>query len=153
MRADLLALNACININAHDKGLAVLHKYVCIDLYGHFGDVEMSQELFDSTTQQNKDVVTVGCMIHVLSHNQQDTQALALCERYHGLHNDILHLQAIKTCIKTNDFAKGKDIHRTLRQTDIEVALIDFCGHFGDIESARQIFDGITTLNVVCKTR
>ena len=56
MRADLLALNACIN--AHDKGLAALHKYesdpakltkelkcVCIDLHGHFGDVEKSQKL------------------------------------------------------------------------------------------------------------
>lgn len=52
----------------------------------------------------------------------------------------------LKWCIKTNNFEKGKEIHSNLtlltHKNDpfIQCSLINFYGHFGDVESAKKIF-------------
>ena len=170
---DLLALRACIATNDRAKGMDVLSKYavhrddrsrkrftvelkcVAIDFYGHFGDVERAEMLFESIPKGRKDVVSIGCWMKTLSQNGRDREALALYDEDEQIYNDILHLQAVHSCIKSGDFQRGQTIHRVLRESEsinnikIQTAMIDLYGHFGDLHTAQRIFDGIAVLNEV----
>eukprot|EP01083_Nonionella_stella_P092960 260353_1 len=167
---DLLAIKACMNVRDYDQGHQILNKYdindryqyftielrcVAIDFYGHFNDISNAKLLFNSIDNDDKDVVCIGCMMKALSNNHYDEDALRIYDEYTELHNDILHLQAIHSCIKRNDLSKGKHIHQTLQNNSnikIKSALIDFYGHCGDLSTAWNIFDsiGMSQLNVIC---
>ena len=93
--------------------------------------------------------------------------------RFGKKHNEISHNLALKACVQCGDssaFERGKTIHRNItellssgntmnsdRKSDgklhrnrhrghfvkLKSALIDFYGHFGDIDSAKDLFDSI----------
>lgn len=124
-------------------------KSAAIAFYGHFGDVESAEMLFDSIPRGRADVVSIGSWMKAQTQNGRIEAALALYDEHSVIHNDVLHLQAVHCCILCGDFQRGQDIHRRLRESEsinnikIQTAMIDFYGHFGDLQTAQCIFDGI----------
>eukprot|EP01083_Nonionella_stella_P057480 150862_1 len=155
----ILALDACIQLNDYDKGKHIhscvmdqsihsLHSIkligALIGMYGHFGDFNMMETIFNSLTDAQKNSECVGIMMKAYIHNQLPQKALRMHEQFSALNNDITNVLAIKACIHQGDFERGKSIHAEISNrndnTALHNVLIEFYGHFGDIIKAEKVF-------------
>eukprot|EP01083_Nonionella_stella_P307238 1079128_1 len=95
----------------------------------------------------DKDVVLIGCLMKGFIHNQRYHDALSTYEQNTGIHDAITHGLALTACIHTQDYAQGKTIvsnHKldeTINDPYIQLKLIEFYGHFGDIDDALNVFN------------
>ncbi len=124
-----------------------------INAYGHFSEIQSSFQLFQKITPDKRNVVVVNSMMTALIHNRYIKKAIELYDepQFELLKDDISHLLAIKACIMSNNFEKGKDIHlQTVNPSIIELTnmLIEFYGHFGDLDNALLLFNGIKMENM-----
>eukprot|EP01084_Bolivina_argentea_P300117 517402_1 len=128
---DLLAIKACINTNKYNKGYGILMQYennnhgkeftfelqcVAINFYSHFGDIINAKRLCESIDfKKCKEELSVGFMMKAYSNNNLDEKALEIYDKFKHLHNDIIYLQAINSCIKSQNFEKGKEIYEIVK--------------------------------------
>merc|ERR1712154_645209 len=98
-------------------------------------------------------------MMKALNQNDLHEDALAIYDS--STNNDILHLFAIESCIKTKQIEKGKAIYqhimqnrKNLKNVSIKLrnVLIDFYLSFGDLKSAQNIFESIESNQKCIKT-
>eukprot|EP01083_Nonionella_stella_P006316 18364_1 len=158
-----LALQACINMNDFNKGKqisdACSHPSNCIELqsklmtfYSHFNHLERTINIFNNIPLPKRNVVTTNCMIQAYMDNNHNQKALSLFDDSYTLlqHNHISHVLALKACININDFKAGRDIHSKISSstnpklygnTMLQTQLIDLYGHFGDVMTAKDIFE------------
>ena len=156
-------LKCCIKCNNVKKGQR-LHTLIgaehtdiftqttLIYFYGHFGDAENAQAIFNALEDDARTSVTIGAMMKVLVEHGQNDGALLVYDAYAALADDVVHLLALKACTNANNRERGESIARHVHcdaqkgvERDIELlsTLIDFYGHFGDVDSAHKIFAAI----------
>eukprot|EP01083_Nonionella_stella_P221530 791376_1 len=160
----LLAVTACTNTINYEKGRQI-HAHITIDknikiknalihFYGKCNDFDSAQRVFLSVPKAQMTAQTIGCMMQIYIKNELYHDAMTLYDSFEPLKDDISHLLALKACIGTTDFARGKQIHasncKTAESIEMITTLIEFYGTFDDIETAQQLFDGIKTKNIVC---
>ena len=175
-----LGIKACIRCNDHSKGLEI-HSLLrdqhpmlyrqnhfintsLITFYGHFGDTQSAVSVFHDAAHFN--VASLNAVMTVLTEHRRHLHALWVytdfeCE--HGAkYDDITHLLALKLCINANDHLRGRQIvdRLDIDRCSIEMrnTVIDFHGHFKDIDRAMDLFHGMAdslktavTMTVVLK--
>ena len=135
-------------------------KTALINAYGKFGDIESAKNIFDAINSNDKDVVSV-VQLKALIHNGHNKQVLNIYKRFAEIQNDVMHLLAMQACININDENQGQHIyhnilskHGSIDSLDLKLktTLMDFYGHFGNIDQAKLLFDSIPSenKNVVC---
>lgn len=160
----IMALKCCINANDFKYGKQIDDKVTAmgrntnhfiefkttlIDFYGHFGDIDKAFSIFDSISDDNKSVVTIGAMMKCLLNNEYYQQCLDVYQKYSDLNNNITHLLAIKACGYTQNLVVGKQICSKIDRYILDLdknlknTLIEFYGQCGDILNANNIFDSI----------
>eukprot|EP01083_Nonionella_stella_P028886 79610_1 len=112
-----------------------------------YNDMDTAVHKFNSVHNMDKDVVLIGCLMKGFIHNQRYHDALSTYEQNTGIHDAITHGLALTACIHTQDYAQGKTIvsnHKldeTINDPYIQLKLIEFYGHFGDIDDALNVFN------------
>eukprot|EP01083_Nonionella_stella_P061012 159097_1 len=164
----LLALKACISLDDFAKckdielkinasnSKNMVGRTAIIDFYSHFGDIDAALNVFCSMNINANDpkcIETVNAMITGYIKNGCHEQALALYHQYSLIHDDISHLLALKSMIQVDDFESGRRIYDTMKhRSDISNALqsvlIEYYSHFGEIQTALDIFNAIAQGNV-----
>eukprot|EP01083_Nonionella_stella_P228318 809252_1 len=160
----LIAIQTCIDMNDHKQGhiiyddilsqygsfdtLNIKLRTTCIDFFGHFGFIKEAQRRFNAIHDHDKNTVCINTMIKCLANNDCNDEALELYDKYRLFHNDVTHLFALKACINSNNFEKGMRIYSQAKEinthsVELKTTWITFFGHFGDIQTAIQIFDSI----------
>ena len=164
----LSALKATIELHDFERGLAIHRAIVShgevrsvevdnmsIEFYGHFGEIESAEAIFDGIPPLKKDVISVNSMMTVLLEGDRPDDALNLyddtLQSTPQRTDDISHLLALQGCIRTADYDRGQAIKQKIDDSAKERALslnlrnslIDFYGHFGEMESAQAIYDSI----------
>ena len=155
----LLGIKACINTGNFSKGRSIHSainvktadsqiKTVLIELYGHFGAVGDAENIFNSIDDRKMNIICIGAMMKVYVNNGDSKQALKLYDRFSSLNNDVTHLLAVKACIESRNYDKGKHIHSNFSLNNDHVifksALITLYGQCDDIITAQNIFDSIS---------
>ena len=138
------------NINVNDQKHSIELKHCLIDFYAEFGDVDKAFHVFNSIPLNKRDIVTIAALMKCYINNGKGKKALDLYYKSSTINNDVSHVLAIKACINLNDFEAGKRIiaqnidFKNNKHTMVVVnAIIDFYGHFGDIQSAQKLFSAI----------
>eukprot|EP01084_Bolivina_argentea_P084318 152528_1 len=130
-----------------------------ITAYGICECISDALNVFNSISDNKKDIVIIGAMMKVLLDSNYNEQVLELYDKYQSmhLHNHITHILGIKAAINVNDFEKGLEIKNNISDDDyknirIQTTLIDFYGHFNDTINALNLFKCIDDkqLNAVC---
>eukprot|EP01083_Nonionella_stella_P141862 437849_1 len=118
-----------------------------IHAYGLCSDIDNAHDAFRSLSIGiQMDSISVSAMMTALIKNQKYKNALALYEEYRALQDDVMHLLAIKACIKTSDFKYGKEVIATNIGNDeahsvkLYSALIDLYGACHDVDAAEAIY-------------
>ena len=130
-------------------------KTTLIEFYGHFNEIEIAQELFDSIPDKLNNNVTINSMMKVYLNNDKYIDILRLYQKYTTIKDDISDINAIKACINLNDFEKGKNIHKQILKNENNLSiqlnntLIDFYGHFKKINICESIFDEIKNRDII----
>ena len=123
---------------------------VILKFHGDSGDIESAERVFTLISDSKSDVniYSVCTMMSAYIQNDDGLKALGL---YDGtpssVRNDVSNLLAVKACIATDNEQRGRDIHRGLSEkemsNELKHQMITFYGHFGDIESAMDMFVSI----------
>lgn len=109
-------------------------------------------DLFDSIPLEQRTPKCIGLIMQILIGHGMYNEALALYDDHHHLKDMISHLLAIQACVESGNWTKGQSIHHQIggelvnvNESNIQVVttLIDFYGHFGDIEAAKALFASI----------
>ena len=130
---------------------------VALKSYGELRDVQSAQDLFQSVCSRSPRPVPieiVNSMLGVLVQNECFKAALNLYDEYESHHDDVSHILMLKALIASNDPLVGdlgkirnlnhlKPQNGNRRSVELSNTLITFYGHFGDIQSARKVFDGV----------
>ena len=153
-------LRCCIKCDDFNNGQKI-HKMVkakqhkdiftettLIHFYGHFGEVDEAKNIFADLPNDTKTNVTIGAMMKTLIDNGKNEEALSVFSEYGTFRDDVIYLLAIKACTKSNDERMGREVisqvqKNKIRKIELKNCLIDFFGHFGDIENAKKVFDSI----------
>lgn len=159
------AIKACIELNEYEIGINIhanignniydlLLKTTLIDFYGHFGNINMCEILFDSILENEHNNVSINSMMKVYLNNNNYLNVLKLYDKYYLLTDNISHLNAIKACIYSENFQKGVDIYNKIilnknKSIELQNTLIEFYGHFGDIKTAEMIFNEIINVDII----
>ena len=121
-----------------------------IEFYGHFGDHSTALDIFNTINSRKKDHIMIGTMMKCLMNNQCNQRVLEIYDLYPQFHDSISYSFALKACIHLNDSKKGQSIIDDLNQNKmdrnndiIQSTLIEYYGHFGDIDEAVNIFNAI----------
>ena len=105
--------------------------------------------MFDGIPQSELNVVCIGSMMKVLVNNGRNEEAMAFYHRFGALHNDVTNLLALKAAVHLDDHEGGRWIieneiepmdRRRTRSLELQNSMIHFFGHFGDLESAENVF-------------
>ena len=131
-------------------------KSTLIDFYGHFGSIQMAMDIFESIPRDKMVGVHVSCIMKALINNEWYTAALRVYDEYQSnvQYDNVTHVLALKATKNVNEWERGKRIHFegldpylssdcSLNRYDFNVvisSLIDFYGHFGDIDTAINLF-------------
>ena len=156
-------LKCCIKSNDFEKGKQIhdmirdvikqdiFTQTTLIHLYGHFGDMENAEMIFNTLPTDSLTPVTIAAMMKILSDNGCDDKALNLYDRFRNKTDDVVDLLAIKACTNLKDYGKGYEIIRSLSNTSntsntnaLLNTMIDFYGACGDINNAIKIFESIS---------
>eukprot|EP01084_Bolivina_argentea_P262938 444872_1 len=157
--SNTLAIKACIVSSNFKKGKEIIDNMsnmnnttvnnILIAFYSHFGDLIKALQIFNGILNK-KDVISVSSLMKGYVDNKCFEEALTLYENNIELNDDICHVLAIKACIGTNNFEKGKEIEKNLSSNHSIVSktcLIDFYFHFGYTEMAENIFNTINEID------
>ena len=159
----VLALETCIKSNNFEKGIEIQSKIKeskhlnnnimlntqQIHFYGHFGETKMAQNIFESISENSKDVVCVSAMMKCMINNHYTKNTLDLYDKYEYLHNDVTHLLAIKACSKLGNQQKGEEIINKIKMNkanwsnELRITIVDFYGHFAYNQNALNVFNSI----------
>eukprot|EP01084_Bolivina_argentea_P082525 149424_1 len=124
-----------------------------VDFYGHFEDLNNAQKYFNSIIDKDKNDITINIMMNVYNQYNKYDNVLFIYNKYHSLHDDISHIEAIKACIIGNKLNEGYNIINNINENNecqsiqLKNTLIDFYGHFGDILQAQKLFDEMKRRN------
>ncbi|OVA13980.1 Pentatricopeptide repeat [Macleaya cordata] len=127
-----------------------------VDLYGKFGLVEDSWKVFDRI--QSRDLVLWNVMVSCYVLNGSGKRALEVFElmRLEGLKGDAFTFSSLLSCCGILGSVKlGKQIHGIIMKLSFEcdvlvaTALVDMYAKNGNLQKAREIFDGMITRNIV----
>ena len=159
----LMALKMCRMTNDFEGGKAIHSKIrwdssstdydvslrtALMSFYGDFGAVTTALALFDDVMVYRPNGVTVNAMMTILVENGWCHLALSLYLDHLHHADDVSHLKALSACIQIDDFELGKSVHFGVEEehrssVSLKHSLIDFYGHFGGIQEAQRIFEGI----------
>eukprot|EP01083_Nonionella_stella_P279670 951328_1 len=154
----LLALKGCIRLNAFEEGQRIHLTYIhgnsasvevlniLIEFYAHFGDISAAIDVFNSIEDAKKDMISVNTMMNAYLDYDEAENVLKLYDEIAVIPDSISYLLALKACIRTCEFERGKEIHsQAMNVEDLELrnTLIDFYGHFFDIDSALRVYESI----------
>eukprot|EP01083_Nonionella_stella_P091443 255674_1 len=128
-----------------------IKKAFIISYSKHSHDTSSSLRIFNSIDDKLKDCGTVSGMMAAFINNNMYSDALDLYEQFNLMTyiNDKSNVLALKACTKSNKFNKGKRIHARINMVDkpqsIQLlnSLLSFYNHFGDINTAFNIFNSI----------
>ncbi|XP_022987625.1 pentatricopeptide repeat-containing protein At1g08070, chloroplastic [Cucurbita maxima] len=156
-------LSACAQSNAldlgnsmrswiEDRGLRSNLKLVnaLIDMYSKCGALQTARELFDEMPE--RDVISWNVMIGGYTHMCSYKEALALFREMlaSGIEpTDITFLNVLPSCACLGAIDLGKWIHAYINKnfnsasTSLWTSLIDMYAKCGNIEAARQVFNGM----------
>lgn len=122
-----------------------------IDMYSKCGALDTARGLFDAMLQ--KDVISWNVMIGGYTHESRYKEALALFRlmlRLNAEPNDVTFLGILPACAHLGALDLGKWIHvyidknfQSLTNTSLRTSLIDMYAKCGNIEAAKQVFDGM----------
>ena len=165
-RSHVLALKACSKVNDIKRGNQISGKLksklddnsnqkvlnTSIDFYGNCGQIDKAINIYHSIADNDKDTVTKNVMMNAYLKNNLGIQALSIYDEMDDLSKDnVSHLAALKACIQTNNFDKGRDIHALIMLSEhgieLQTTLMEFYGHFGDITMVETIFNSINNKN------
>eukprot|EP01083_Nonionella_stella_P092769 259810_1 len=126
----------------------IIVKTVLINAFAMCGSIATNDALniFNSIDETQRDNASIGAMMKVYVNNHCHVDAFELYDRYKHTDNPVLHRLAVKACIQSNDFVKGKQLHSLLKDNEdvyLRTTLIDLYGHFNDIQVAQDIFNSI----------
>ncbi|PRQ46446.1 putative tetratricopeptide-like helical domain, DYW domain-containing protein [Rosa chinensis] len=136
-----------------DQGLGSNVRLVnaLIDMYSKCGALDTARGLFDG--MQQRDVISWNVMIGGYTHKSQYKEALALFRlmlRSNAEPNDVTFLGILPACAHLGALDLGKWIHvyidkklQCLTNTSLQTSLIDMYAKCGNIEAAKQVFDGM----------
>ncbi len=142
-------LHRNLNRNRND-GIPIELQTALISFYGHSKDLAAALDTFHRIPTHNG--VSINVMMRAFIDNEGHRDALSLYHEYRELiaSNHVAHILALKACIGCNDQKRGQSIHSAIdrvpelsRNVMLQTALIDLYGHFGRIEDAVRVFDGI----------
>ncbi|XP_022144843.1 pentatricopeptide repeat-containing protein At1g08070, chloroplastic [Momordica charantia] len=158
-------LSACAQSNAldlgnlmrswiEDRGLRSNLKLVnaLIDMYSKCGDLLTAREFFDEMPE--RDVISWNVMIGGYTHICNYKEALALFRQMlaSGIEpTDITFLNILPSCAHLGAIDLGMWIHAYINKnfnsasTSLWTSLIDMYAKCGNIDAARQVFDGMKT--------
>ena len=172
----ILALKSCIATNEFNRGKLIhseVNKSLCsetkvatvlIDFYGHFGDSSTALSIFNHISGKKKDRIMIASMMKCLINNGDPNKALEIYDSFHGKVDDVLHSLALKASTLCGDYHRGhKHLDAVLgsqsetqsdpfsasyrfngKHDDLVVStVIEFYGHFGEIENAMNLFDSV----------
>ncbi|KAF2317975.1 hypothetical protein GH714_041299 [Hevea brasiliensis] len=127
-----------------------------VDMYAKCGDLEKANNLFESI--QSKNVISWNVMIGGYTHMSCYKEALGLFRRMLESHvepNDVTLLSVLPACANLGALGLGKWIHayidkkrKILANGALWTSLIDMYAKCGNIEAAKQIFDGMNPKNL-----
>eukprot|EP01083_Nonionella_stella_P270015 913936_1 len=171
----LLAVKACTKRDAFDRGKCIIDslntpsqhmhlKHTLIDFYGHFGDISTAEIIFDSISDDDKEISSIGAMMNAYYDCKLYSQCIDL---FKSITEEWTHLQAdivcytivLLACFHTTSYHFGNEIYRNLQNnsdgnkwmlsdSNIQCAVIDLFGKTGHIETCQQIFDGVESKNI-----
>ena len=169
----ILALKSCIATDSKDRGKMIhsqLNKSLCsdtkvatvlIDFYGHFGDSSTALSIFNKISGKKKDHIMIASIMKCLINNGDPSKALEIYDSFCGKIDDVLHSLALKACTMCADYDRGcEHVDAVLgsqssthsktfykfngKHDDLVVStVIEFYGHFGEIENAMNLFDSV----------
>ncbi|KAM5547862.1 pentatricopeptide repeat-containing protein [Rosa sericea] len=136
-----------------DQGLGSNVRLVnaLIDMYSKCGALDTARGLFDGV--QQRDVISWNVMIGGYTHMSRYKEALALFRlmlRSNAEPNDVTFLGILPACAHLGALDLGKWIHvyidkklQSLTNASLQTSLIDMYAKCGNIEAAKQVFDGM----------
>ena len=165
----IMAIKACAKTKNLQKGMEIdqRHKHredsialknALIDFYGTMKDVNTAKLIFDSMSECQRDVVSMGSMLKALVQNECNEEALDLYDDFDRERmadsNFVCHLFAIRACTISQNMQKGKEIICKLgsgtgsvsQNVKMKIALIEFYGMCKDEKSAKNVFDSVDDL-------
>ncbi len=152
----LLAIKSCTHSDNAIKGLAIIEnindselttelKTSLIEFYGTFGDMINAFKMWEGIEQNERNEYVISNIMKAMMSNGLNEKALQLYDEYELLNDSVLNLMALRACMNTNNFNKGKQIHKKIFENKCKASveclntLINFYGHFGYIESNENI--------------
>lgn len=161
-RCHLLAIKASMNIPDFDRGLSIHRKLkergktmdiqlstTLIDFYGEMKDIWSAMDIFNAIPQSERSIICNNAMMTALIHCEYHRDALTL---FHSIRsskrNATTLMLAVTACIHCNLHRDGiqiiESIHpQKLKDISLNSKVIEFYGHFGDIQSAKSVYNVI----------
>eukprot|EP01018_Ginkgo_biloba_P026036 Gb_14323 [translate_table: standard] len=130
-----------------------------LDVYGKHGNIEVAHRVFDEISQRN--VVSWNALIGGYAQSRRADEALKLFREMQlaGVNADLVTITSVlPICTYLGALQQGKEIHQYILKSgfmlDIYLgsALIDMYAKCGRLEVARQVFDGMSSRNVISWT-
>eukprot|EP01083_Nonionella_stella_P174246 603528_1 len=139
--------------NSIDKCHDIHNKTALIAAFGktkHHNSVASAIDILNSIDQTELSAMAINTMMTVLMDHNHFERVLSMYDEYDWLIDDISHSLAIKACAKSGNKQRGYDIADTVHINDdnikckqFKTSLIDFYGHFGDMDRALSVFNRI----------
>ena len=135
------------------NGENVRIKNAMIDLYAKCGDVESARKTYDSIGDDDRDSVSLNAMMNGYLLCGLAAEALSIYDAALRM-DDGSHLLALRSCMMADDGERGRSIHSVLAEDgdesiQLKGPLIEFYGHFGDIEMVDTVFGSIDCVDSV----
>ncbi|CAK9142386.1 unnamed protein product [Ilex paraguariensis] len=129
-----------------------------VGLYGLYGHIGNARLVFDQI--QNPDFFTCKVMIRWYFMNDLYSEVVEFCNRMKKClreYDNVVSSIVLKACSELRDIDEGKSVHCQIIKVGspdsiVLTGLMDMYAKCGDVESSRQVFDGIRDRNVICWT-
>lgn len=129
-----------------------------IGLYGLFRQVKTARLLFDEIP--SPDFLSCKVMIrwYFMNDMYEDVIGFFNCFRKCvNIYDNVVFSIVLKACTELRDFDEGRKVHCHIVKVGhadsfVLTGLVDMYGKCGEVESSREVFEGIVQRNVVCWT-
>lgn len=135
---------------------------VLVYLYGKWGKIEKSEEKFNQIVDK-RSVLVWNSMINAYFQNGCPAQALTLfrqmVEISHCRPNHVTMVTVLSACAQIGDLQLGRSVHEAIEQGGrsgiiasnrmLATALIDMYCKCGSLERAKEVFDQLSTKDVI----
>eukprot|EP01018_Ginkgo_biloba_P026238 Gb_36365 [translate_table: standard] len=164
-----LILKACANLSALQQGKEIHYHIVrngfesdvfvgaaLVDMYAKCGSIENARQVFDKMSR--RDLVSWTAMISGYSQNGHASEALALFDQMQladETPDPVTLVSVLSACTDLGALQQGKWVHNCIIRSGFDSniyvgsALIDMYAKCGSVKIARQLFDKMSTRNVV----